>query len=71
MTRPFIGHITLAYIEKELSDEQRRQLAEVVGALNAQLKEVRLVFSYSGTGLRRYEHLSAFLRADGYPRYEF
>jgi 2'-5' RNA ligase len=71
MTRPFIGHITLAYIEKELSDEQRRQLAEAVGLLNRQVKEIRPVFSFSGTGLRRYEHLSAFIRSDGYPRYEF
>lgn len=71
MTRPFIGHITLAYIEKDLSDGQRRQLAEVVGLLNRQVKERRPVFSFSGTGLRRYEHLSAFLRSDGYPRYEF
>jgi 2'-5' RNA ligase len=71
MTRPFIGHITLAYIEKELSDEQRRQLAEAVGLLNGQVKQVRPVFTFSGTGLRRYEHLSAFLRSGGYPRYEF
>jgi hypothetical protein len=70
MTRPFIGHITLAYIEKELSDEQRRQLAASVEALNGQLKEVKPVFRFSGTGLRRYEHLSAFLRSDGYPRCE-
>ena len=71
MTRPFIGHITLAYIEQELSDERRGQLAEAVGVLNRQLKEVKPVFSFSGTGLRRYEHLSAFERSDGYPRYEF
>ncbi|HET6253954.1 MAG TPA: hypothetical protein VFE32_07760 [Puia sp.] len=71
MTRPFIGHITLAYIEKQLSAEQRRQLAEAAGVLNEQIREERPVFSFSGTGLRRYEHLSAFLRSDGYPRYEF
>jgi hypothetical protein len=71
MTRPFIGHITLAYIEKELSVEQRRQLAAAVELLNGQLKEIRPVYRFAGTGLRRYEHLSAFTRADGYPRYEF
>jgi hypothetical protein len=71
MTRPFIGHITLAYIEKELLAEERRQLAEVIGVLNAQIREVRPMFRFAGTGLRRYEHLSAFLRADRYPRYEF
>jgi hypothetical protein len=71
MTRPFIGHITLAYIEKDLSDEQRRQLAQAAGTLNGQIKEVRPEFSFTATGLMRYEHLSAFVRADGYPRYEF
>jgi hypothetical protein len=71
MTRPFIGHITLAYIEKELSAEQRKQLAETAGVLNQQISEVRPTFRFEGTGLRRYEHLSAFLRADEYPRYEF
>jgi hypothetical protein len=71
MTRPFIGHITLAYIEKELSGEQRRQLAAAAELLNGQLKEIRPVFRFSGTGLRRYDHLSAFIRSDGYPRYEF
>jgi hypothetical protein len=71
MTRPFIGHITLAYIEKELTDEQRRQLADAAVTLNGQLREVRPVFSFSGTGLRKYEHLSAFIRSDRYPRYEF
>ncbi|HUB62155.1 MAG TPA: hypothetical protein VL978_15675 [Puia sp.] len=71
MTRPFIGHITLAYIEQELSAGQRRQLAEAAGVLNQQIREVGPVFRFAGTGLRRYEHLSAFVRADGYPRYEF
>jgi hypothetical protein len=71
MTRPFIGHITLAYIESELTDEQRRQLAGAAGILNGQIKEAGPVFRFSGTGLRRYEHLSAFIRANGYPRYEF
>lgn len=70
-TRPFIGHITLAYIEAELSDEQRRELAAAVGLLNEQLKEIRPVFRFTGTGLRRYEDLSSFLRSDAYPRYEF
>jgi hypothetical protein len=71
MTRPFIGHITLAYIEQDLSAKQRRQLAETAAILTGQIREVRPVFHFSGTGLRRYEHLSAFNRADGYPRYEF
>jgi hypothetical protein len=71
MTRPFIGHITLAYIETDLTGEQRQQLAAAVHALNGQLKEVEPIFSISSTGLRRYDNLSAFRRKDGFPRYHF
>jgi hypothetical protein len=71
MTRPFIGHITLAYIETDLTGQQRQQLAAAVHALNGQLKEVEPVFSISSTGLRRYEHLSSFRRKDNFPRYHF
>jgi len=71
MTRPFIGHITLAYIETDLTGQQRQHLAAAVHALNGQLKEVEPVFHFSSTGLRRYEHLSAFRWEDGFPRYHF
>lgn len=71
MTRPFVGHITLAYIETDLRDDQRRQLAAAVHALNGQLKEVEPVFHLTSTGLRRYEDLSAFQRKDDFPRYHF
>ncbi len=71
MTRPFIGHITLAYIEADLTGEQRQQLAASVHALNGQLKEAEPVFNLSSTGLRRYENLSAFRWKDGFPRYHF
>jgi hypothetical protein len=71
MTRPFIGHITIAYIETELSGGQRRQLAEAVHIINGQLKEVGPVFAMGGTGLRRYENLSVFEKGEGYPSYTF
>ena len=71
MTRPFIGHITLAYIEADLTGEQRQQLAASVHALNGQLKEAEPVFHISSTGLRRYEDLSAFRWKEGFPRYHF
>jgi hypothetical protein len=71
MTRPFIGHITLAYIETDLTGEQRQQLAAAVHALNDQLKEVEPIFNISSTGLRRYDNLSVFRRKDGFPRYHF
>jgi hypothetical protein len=71
MTRPFIGHITLAYIETDLTGEQRQQLAAAVHALNGQLKGVEPIFNISSTGLRRYDNLSVFRRKDGFPLYHF
>ena len=71
MTRPFIGHITLAYIETGLSGGQRQQLAEAVHSLNGQLKEVAAAFKMGRTGLRRYENLSVFEKGEGYPNYTF
>jgi hypothetical protein len=69
MTRPFIGHITLAYIEADLSKEQREQLAGAIHTINRSLGSPE--FTLSLTGLRRYHHLSAFLREEDYPRYHF
>jgi hypothetical protein len=69
MTRPFIGHITLAYIESELDDSQRKTLADTVYDINRQFEKAMPAFNLSLTGLRRYHHLSAFLREEDYPRY--
>jgi hypothetical protein len=71
MTRPFIGHITLAYIEADLTTEQRERLADAVHGINRRLAALGPVFILSLTGLRRYHHLSAFLREEDYPRYHF
>jgi hypothetical protein len=69
MTRPFIGHITLAYIEADLTTRQREELAAAVHNINRSLGDAMPAFNLSLTGLRRYHHLSAFLREDDYPRY--
>ncbi len=69
MTRPFIGHITLAYIEADLTTRQRSALAAAVHNINRSLGDALPAFNQSLTGLRRYHHLSAFLREDDYPQY--
>lgn len=69
MTRPFIGHITLAYIETDLDTTQREMLATAVYDINKQFEEAMPAFNLSLTGLRRYHHLSAFHREEDYPRY--
>lgn len=70
-TRPFIGHITLAYLGGELTEGQREDLAAAVHAINRHLETAPPRFRLSLTGLRRFHHLSAFFREEDYPRYHF
>jgi hypothetical protein len=67
MTRPFIGHITLAYIEQNLNKNQKDHLAKVIIELNEALAAEENYFSISLTGLRRYHHLAEFIKQDNYP----
>jgi hypothetical protein len=68
-TRPFIGHITLAYIEQDLDNVQREWLAAVVTGMNALIPRKNYSFLLSKTGLRRYDHLAEFRKETGYPEY--
>ena len=67
MTRPFIGHITLAYVESNLNTNQREHLGAVVNELNEDLAREDLYFNIVNTGLRRYNHLAQFNKADDFP----
>jgi len=67
MTRPFIGHITLAYIEHLLNKNQKDHLATVINEINESLSQERNYFNISNTGLRRYHHLAEFIKQDSYP----
>jgi hypothetical protein len=69
MTRPFIGHITLAYIEHALNKNQKNHLAGVINELNATLAGEDNYFRIAQTGLRRYHHLAEFIKQDNYPVY--
>ena len=44
MTRPFIGHITLAYIERELGSDDKKKLAAVVNDINENLSRTHVIF---------------------------
>jgi len=67
MTRPFIGHITLTYIEHNLNKNQKDHLAVVINELNETLSDEENYFTISNTGLRRYHHLAEFIKQDNYP----
>lgn len=70
-TRPFIGHITLAYLETKLTDDEKDRLVTTCAAINQTLTEQPLFFRISTTELRSYPHLAHFQTRPGYPVYSF
>ncbi len=70
-TRPFIGHITLAYLETRLSNAERDDLVAVCVRINRELMKQPLFFTVSTTELRSYPHLADFQTKPGYPVYSF
>ncbi|PWK78409.1 hypothetical protein LX99_02253 [Mucilaginibacter oryzae] len=71
MTRPFIGHITLTYIEQSLNKNQKEHLATVISEINEGLALEENYFHIALTGLRRYHHLADFMKKDDYPVHQF
>jgi hypothetical protein len=66
MTRPFIGHVTLAYLEHNLGSVQKEQLADALISINRDLDQ-DLYLNISRCGLRRYMHLAEFRHLDHFP----
>jgi hypothetical protein len=71
MTRHFVGHITLAYIERELNPSQKYRLAMAVNSINEGLKKEDNYFTITSTEFRRYYHLAEFIKHDDYPVFHF
>jgi len=59
-TRPFIGHITLAYIESDLSLIEKTALVEVTTTLNEQWQNEKHFFYIDQTQLTSFKNLSNF-----------
>jgi len=70
-TRPFIAHITLGYVDGELTEEQKQCLVNEIDAINTSINFSELVFSIDTTELRSYDHLAEFVTKPNYPRFKF
>lgn len=66
-TRPFIGHLTLAYAAAPLTDQQKQRLVECVCAINERIRKESLIFEMPVARLHRYNDLSTFTTFDNYP----
>jgi hypothetical protein len=71
MTRQFVGHITLAYIESKLDVTEKNILAKAVNDINSSLKNEANYFYIGSAELRRYFHLAKFVKPNGYPAFHF
>ncbi len=69
LTRPFIGHITFAYVCKELTDPLRERLAQTLNNFNNTIERMNIVFKISFTELRYFKNLSHFEMEPDYPSY--
>lgn len=70
-TRPFVGHVTLAYLDGEFSEEQKKQFVQACAELNESFQKAKHQFLISKTALRSYENLSCFTYLPNYPSYSF
>lgn len=68
-TRPFIGHVTVAYVERLLENDERHRLADTVAAINRSLAGRDLRFHLQTAELRAYDHLAEFKPIPGLPVY--
>lgn len=59
-TRPFIGHITVAYLERLLSAGERTRLVDLLIAINREIATRELRFHLPHAELRAYDHLADF-----------
>lgn len=70
-TRPFIAHITLGYIDGELTEVQKQQLVQELDNINTSIDFSELVFSIDKTELRSYDQLAEFVSKPNYPQFKF
>lgn len=69
--RPFVGHITLFYIEEELSGEDRVRVADAVIDINRSFFPKPLPFNVRQAEVRKFEDFSAFYRMAYWPVHIF
>jgi len=70
-TRPFVGHITLAYLGREISGKERIALAKTINDINSTIDFSEAVFHIDNAELRSYTDLSCFQSKPEYPHFKF
>ncbi|MGB0372580.1 MAG: hypothetical protein ACPGN3_14700 [Opitutales bacterium] len=69
-TRPFIGHATLAYLERPLLEEEKETLIERILKINQDIAANPLFFTMPEARLHRYDTLAEFIPDAAYPAFK-
>jgi len=70
-TRPFIGHITIAYLANDIETTSRNALSKAIIDINKQVDWTPLIFSIRKAELRKFENLSSFIKSEHFPEFTF
>ena len=70
-TRPFIGHLTMLYIDGVLNEKQKQQLVQACLKLNEDIQKLQPTFIIRQTQLRYYQELSYFQTQPHFPTFDF
>jgi hypothetical protein len=69
--RGFNGHITLFYIEQELSSKERQILANAIIDINRSFFPNPMSFNITRAEVRKFDNFLSFYREDNWPVYKF
>lgn len=69
--RPFIGHVTLAYIQARLNQENRNNLLETIQTINQRYFATPVPFEITQAEVRKFDHYLKFDREPSWPVVQF
>ena len=69
--REFQAHVTMFYIERELSAGEKKELGDAVASVNKKIFANPPAFYIKRTEVRRFDNFLGFYRRDNWPLFEF
>ncbi len=70
-TRPFIGHVTFAYLGQELTPQEGEHLAHTLSSMNKGIENMKMIFNITQAELRYFKNLSHFQKEPDFPTFSF
>ncbi|MDR3590651.1 MAG: hypothetical protein P4N41_13445 [Negativicutes bacterium] len=68
-SRGFKGHVSLCYIEEMLDENRKKELSDLIAAMNRRFFSAPLPFAITRAEVRKFEDFSRFYRQDNWPAF--